>query len=92
MSEKLEKNKEILLNKETLRKMIIEIGVLKSKAKKEVEPHYACAQRKHRGTKDTLLVSLDCATSQILEAGFVRKENSFTYANLYQHYFQNYGP
>lgn len=49
MAEKVEQMKAIRLSKETLRKMMIEAGVWKSKVKKKVEPHYARPRRKHRG-------------------------------------------
>jgi len=108
MAEKLEAIKEIRLSKETVRKMMIEAGVWKSKGKRKVEPHYARARRKHRGElvqidgsehawledrapKATLLVFVDDATSQILEAEFVPEESFFAYGNLCQRYFREHG-
>ena len=63
MAEKVEQMKGIRLSKETLRKMMIEAGVWKSKVKKKVEPHYARPKRKHRGE----LVQIDGSEHAWLE-------------------------
>jgi len=63
MAEKVEQMKAIRLSKETLRKMMIEAGVWKSKVKKKVEPHYARPRRKHRGE----LVQIDGSEHAWLE-------------------------
>ena len=108
MAEKIEQMKDIRLSKETVRKMMIEAGVWKSKVKKKIEPHYARPRRKHRGElvqidgsehawledrgpKATLLVFVDDATSQMLEAEFVPEESFFSYGNLCQRYFREHG-
>lgn len=44
-----------------------------------------------RGPKATLLVFVDDATSQILEAEFVPEESFFSYGNLCQRYFREHG-
>jgi len=49
MAEKVEQMKGICLSKETVRKMMIEAGVWKTKVKKKIKPHYARPRRKHRG-------------------------------------------
>jgi len=49
MAEKVEHMKGIRLSKETVRKLIIEASVWKSKVKKKGEPHYAFPRRKHHG-------------------------------------------
>lgn len=108
MAEKIEQMKDIRLSKETVRKMMIEAGVWKSKVKKKIEPHYARPRRKHcgelvqidgsehawleeRAPKATLLVFVDDATSQMLEAEFVPEESFFSYGNLCQRYFREHG-
>jgi hypothetical protein len=108
MAEKLEEIKDIRFSKETVRKMMIEVGGWKSKLKKKVEPHYACARRNHRGvlveidgsehvwleergTKASLLVFVDDATSQILAAELFPEESFFSYGNLCQRYFREHG-
>ena len=63
MAEKIEQMKGIRLSKETLRKMMIEAGVWKSKVKKKAEPHYARPRRKHRGE----LVQIDGSEHAWLE-------------------------
>ena len=44
-----------------------------------------------RGPKATLLVFVDDATSQMLEAEFVPEESFFSYGNLCQRYFREHG-
>ena len=63
MAEKIEQMKDIRLSKETVRKMMIEAGVWKSKVKKKIEPHYARPRRKHRGE----LVQIDGSEHAWLE-------------------------
>jgi transposase len=63
MAEKLEIKKGIHLSKETVRRLMIESGVWKSKTKKKEEPHYSRPRRKHRGE----LVQIDGSNHAWLE-------------------------
>lgn len=107
-AEKLLELDGINISKETLRKLMVEAGLWKTRTqrlKRAYQPRYRreCygeliqidgsehAWFEKRGTKCSLLVFIDDATSRLMELQFVPEESTFSYFESAKRYLENHG-